>query len=95
LDHRRKLSFGLVAVAVQKHRGYTQGTSAAWLQSQRREYLRLFGVDLTQVDGIGVGTLQTLATEVGPDLSRFRERRQKRLTGEAAEMGFDLVPKAA
>src|SRR6266581_1532810 len=30
------------------------------------------GVDLTQVDGIGMGTLQTLATEVGPDLPRFR-----------------------
>lgn len=49
-----------------------KGTSASWLESQRQEYFRLFGVDLTQVDGVGMGTLQTLATEVGPDLSRFR-----------------------
>jgi transposase len=48
------------------------GKSAERLESQRREYFRLFGVDLTQIAGIGMGTLQTLATEVGPDLSRFR-----------------------
>jgi hypothetical protein len=46
--------------------------SIQWLESQRQEYFRLFGVDLTQVDGIAMGTLQTLAAEVGPDLSRFR-----------------------
>jgi transposase len=49
-----------------------KGVSSAWLESQRQEYYRLFGVDLTRIDGIGMGTLQTLATEVGPDLSRFR-----------------------
>ena len=49
-----------------------RGLSAAWLESQRHEYYRLFGVDLTAIDGIGIGTLQTLATEVGPNLSRFR-----------------------
>jgi transposase len=49
-----------------------KGMSAAWLESQRVEYFRLFGVDLTQIDGLGMGTLQTLATEIGPDLSRFR-----------------------
>ena len=66
---------GVEAVAVpaaSKPLKARKGTSAAWLESQRREYFRLFGVDLTQVDGIGMGTLQTLATEVGPDLSRFR-----------------------
>ncbi len=41
-------------------------------ESRRTEYFRLFGVDLTQIDGIGLATLQTLATEVGSDLSRFR-----------------------
>jgi transposase len=49
-----------------------KGTSAAVQENQRQEYFRLFGVDLTQIDGIGMGALQTLATEVGPDLSRFR-----------------------
>lgn len=49
-----------------------KGTSASSLESQRQEYFRLFGVDLTQIDSIGIGTVQTLATEVGPDLSRFR-----------------------
>ncbi len=49
-----------------------KGVSASWLESQRQEYFRLFGVDLTQIDRIGIGTVQTLATEVGPDLSRFR-----------------------
>ncbi len=47
-------------------------TPAARIEQQRQQYFRLFGVDLTQVDGIGMGTLETLATEVGPDFSRFR-----------------------
>lgn len=50
----------------------SKGVSAATLEGQRLEFYRLFGVDLTQIDGIGIGTLQTLASEVGPDLSRFR-----------------------
>lgn len=49
-----------------------KGTSAAVQENQRQEYFRLFGVDLTRIDGIGMGALQTLATEVGPDFSRFR-----------------------
>jgi transposase len=49
-----------------------KGMSAAWQESQRREYFRVFGVDLMQIEGVGLGMLQTLATEVGPDLSRFR-----------------------
>jgi transposase len=63
---------GATVPAASKRLSARRGTSAGWLESQRQEYFRLFGVDLTQVDGIAMGTLQTLAAEVGPDLSRFR-----------------------
>jgi transposase len=38
----------------------------------RREFHRIFGVDLTAIPGINIGTVEVLAGEVGPDLSRFR-----------------------
>jgi transposase len=34
-----------------------------------------FGVDLTAIEGVGVLTALTLLTEVGPDLSRFRNEK--------------------
>ena len=39
---------------------------------QRERFHCILGVDLTRVDGIGVGTIGTLISEVGPDFSRFR-----------------------
>lgn len=41
-------------------------------EEKRDKYYRIFGVDLTLVDGIGAGTIATLLSEVGPDFSRFR-----------------------
>ena len=41
-------------------------------EEKRDKYYRLFGVDLTLVDGIGAGTIATLLSEVGPGFSRFR-----------------------
>ena len=38
----------------------------------RTELKRAFGVDLSRVPGIGIGTVQTLFGEVGPDLRKFR-----------------------
>ena len=37
----------------------------------KRHLHRLFGTDLTQVDGISILTTQVIFTEVGPDLSKF------------------------
>ena len=37
----------------------------------RQEFHRLFGVDLTAIPGVNIGTVEVLAGEVGPDLSRF------------------------
>jgi transposase len=39
------------------------------LQSQRK---RIFGVDLTQIPGIGLGIAQTLCGEIGPNFTKFR-----------------------
>jgi transposase len=39
----------------------------------RQKYYRILGVDLTAIPSIGVGTVKTLISEVGPELSRFRD----------------------
>ncbi len=41
----------------------------------RAHLYRVFGTDLTQVDGISVLTAQALFAEIGPDLSRFPSSR--------------------
>ena len=41
-------------------------------QALSQQHHRILGVDLTQIDGISTGTIQVLLSEVGPDLSRFR-----------------------
>lgn len=38
---------------------------------ERQALANWAGVDLTRIDGLGVGTARTLLTEIGPDLSRF------------------------
>jgi hypothetical protein len=38
----------------------------------RQQFYRVFGVDLTAVPSVNVGTVEVLLGEVGPDLSRFR-----------------------
>ncbi len=40
-------------------------------ESMRQAFFRMSGVDLTQVDSIGVETVQVVLSEYGPDLSRF------------------------
>jgi transposase len=37
----------------------------------RQALYRMSGVDLTAIDAVGVGTVQVVLTEYGPDLSRF------------------------
>lgn len=39
----------------------------------RQKYYRILGVDLTAVPSLNIGTVGILITEVGPDLSRFRD----------------------
>lgn len=46
-------------------------------QEPMREALyRMSGVDLTEIDAIGVETMQVVLTEYGPDLSRFPTEKQ-------------------
>ena len=40
-------------------------------EPMRQALYRLSGVDLTAIDAVGVGVVQTVLTEYGPDLSRF------------------------
>jgi transposase len=56
---------------VKRGRGRPKGshTSDALLQ---RELHRIFGTDLTLIPGIDVTTVQTILSEVGPNLSAFR-----------------------
>jgi transposase len=42
----------------------------------RQALYRMSGVDLTAIDAIGVGVVQTVLTEYGPDLSRFPTENQ-------------------
>jgi transposase len=40
------------------------------------ELYRIAGVDLTQIDGIQVQTAQTVISEVGVDMSRWKSEKQ-------------------
>jgi transposase len=54
-----------------KHTAYQrQGNDPAF--DLRTELYRIAGVDLTDVPGVSAATAQVILTEVGPDLSRFR-----------------------
>jgi transposase len=41
-------------------------------EALRKEYFRILGVDLTAIPSVGIGTVEVLLAEVGPDLGRFR-----------------------
>ena len=41
----------------------------------REALYRMSGVDLTSIDAIGVGTVQVVLSEYGPDLSRFETEK--------------------
>jgi transposase len=41
-------------------------------EAARCVYYRIFGVDLTAIPGVSLGTVQVFLGELGPDLSRFR-----------------------
>lgn len=45
-------------------------------QGDRTALWRMTGVDLTRIDGIGVGAARTILTEVGPDLSAFPDEKR-------------------
>lgn len=42
----------------------------------RNAFYRMSGVDLTAIDAVGVGVLETVLSEYGPDLSRFPTEKQ-------------------
>ena len=48
-------------------------------EPMRQAMYRLSGVDLTAIDAVGVGVVQTVLTEYGPDLSRFPHREELHL----------------
>jgi len=45
-------------------------------QTMRQALYRMSGVDATAIDTIGVGTVQVILSEYGPDLSRFATEKQ-------------------
>src|SRR5215469_10213209 len=45
-------------------------------QTMRQALYRMSGVDATAIDAIGVGTIQVILSEYGPDLSRFATEKQ-------------------
>ena len=44
--------------------------------SLRAQLLRITGVDLTRIDGVDVQTVQTVISEVGVDMSRWKSEKQ-------------------
>jgi transposase len=45
-------------------------------ETMRQALYRMSGVDVTAIDAIGVGTVQVVLSEYGPDLSRFPTEKQ-------------------
>ena len=45
-------------------------------EPMRQAFYRMSGVDLTAIDAIGVGAVQAVLTEYGPDLSAFPDEKQ-------------------
>ena len=45
-------------------------------EAKRQALYRISGVDMTQIDAIGVETVEVLLSEYGPDLSRFPTEKQ-------------------
>jgi transposase len=45
-------------------------------EPMREAFYRLSGVDLTEIDAVGVETIEVVLTEYGPDLSRFPTEKQ-------------------
>ena len=45
-------------------------------EAKRQALYRMSGVDLTGIDAIGVGTVEVVLSEYGPDLSRFATEKQ-------------------
>lgn len=45
-------------------------------EAMRQAFYRMSGVDLTAIDAIGVGAVQAVLTEYGPDLSAFPDEKQ-------------------
>ena len=45
-------------------------------EPKRQALYRMSGVDVTQIDGIGVETVEVVLSEYGPDLSRFPTEKQ-------------------
>jgi transposase len=45
-------------------------------EPMRQAFYRMSGVDLTSIDAVGVGAVQAVLTEYGPDLSRFPSEKE-------------------
>jgi transposase len=45
-------------------------------EAKRQAFFRMSGVDLTSIDGVAVGVVETVLSEYGPDLSRFPTEKE-------------------
>ncbi len=66
-------------------------------EAKRNALFRLNGVDGTQIDGVGVETLEVITSEYGPDLSRFPNEKEfvshLRLAPSVPKSGGKPLPK--
>jgi transposase len=59
-----------------KNRQKAQAIKKRGEEPMREALFRMSGVDLTAIDAIGVGTVQVVLSEYGPDLSRFPTEKE-------------------
>ena len=59
-----------------QNRGKKKGIQRRGQEPMRQALYRMSGVDATQIDAIGVETVEVVLSEYGPDLSRFPSEKQ-------------------
>jgi transposase len=59
-----------------KNEGKARAIKARGEEPLRQAFYRMSGVDATMIDAIGVGTIEVILSEYGPDLSRFPTEKQ-------------------
>ena len=70
LPSRLKSNEGDVAPAAPTRKKKAQGNSPRFARD--KELVRITGVDLTRIDGVNVMTAQTVISEVGLDMTRWK-----------------------
>jgi transposase len=67
---------GALRILAQSHTNKASAIKSRGEETLRQALYRMSGVDATAIDAIGVGTIQVVLSEYGPDLSRFPTEKQ-------------------